>query len=74
MIYEFTCEECGITIARHCEAFSPPPAPACGSCGKHTARVYGCNIDTSGCKDPDDVPADSRIAVSQERNISNRQA
>ena len=37
-------------------------------------RLYGCNIDTSSCKDPDDVAPEHRTAVSQERNLTARQA
>jgi hypothetical protein len=37
-------------------------------------RVYGCNIDTSSCKDPDDVAPEHRTSVSQERNLSKSQA
>jgi hypothetical protein len=37
-------------------------------------RVYGCQIDTSGCKDPDDVAPEHRTPVTQERNLSASQA
>ena len=74
MIYEFKCWPCDITVARHSKAFNPPSAPKCSECGQFTDRVYGCNIDTSGCKDPDDVAPEHRISVSQERDLSNSQA
>lgn len=74
MIYEFTCHPCGASVALDAKAFTPPKAPACTVCGEATDRVYGCNIDTSGCKDPDDVAPKHRTAVSQERNLTNAQA
>lgn len=33
-------------------------------------RLYGCNIDTSACKDPDDVAAGGRVSVSPEANLT----
>lgn len=74
MIYEFTCHPCGVTVARDSKPFSPPKAPRCSVCGKGTDRVYDCQIDTSACKDVDDVAPENRIAVSQERNLSSSQA
>ena len=74
MIFEFICHDCYITVARHAKAFRPPSAPRCSECGEHTSRVYGCSIDTSGCKDPDDVAPEHRISVSKERDLTSRQA
>lgn len=74
MIYEFKCWPCDITVARHSKAFSPPSAPQCSKCGQFTDRVYGCHIDTSACRDPDDVAPEHRVAVSQEANISSSKA
>ena len=39
-----------------------------------TQRVYGCEIDTSGCKDVDDIPHSGQVAYGGERNISSGQA
>jgi hypothetical protein len=74
MIYEFTCYDCDVTVARESKAFTPPKAPRCSVCNSLTDRVYGCRIDTSSCKDPDDVAPEHRVAVSQERNLSSSQA
>ena len=73
MIYQFTCYDCSTVADLEARAFHPPKAPAC-DCGEAMDRVYGCNIDTSACKDPDDVAPESRISVSQERNLTNSQA
>lgn len=73
MIYPFACYDCDTRCNIDARAFHPPKAPAC-TCGEPMDRVYGCNIDTSSCKDPDDVAPEHRIAVSQERDLSNSQA
>lgn len=72
MIYPFHCE-CGESVELDAKAFHPPKAPDC-ECGLQMDRTYGCNIDVSGCKDPDDVAPEHRVSVSQERNLSNSQA
>lgn len=37
-------------------------------------RVYGCLIDTSGCKDVDDIPHSDQVAYGGDGNISSGQA
>lgn len=73
MIYGFTCDGCNARRELKAKAFHPPAAPFCSPCGQAMRRLYGCNIDTSGCRDPDDVAPEHRIAVSQERNLSSTQ-
>jgi hypothetical protein len=45
--------------------FHPPIHPLCPKCGVSMDRVFGCEIDTSGCKDHDDIPEQKRV---QRRN------
>lgn len=61
MIYEFNCDFCNSHTELDARAFHPPKAPDC-ECGMEMQRVYGCMIDTSGCKDVDEIPAKDRIA------------
>lgn len=72
MIYEFQCIECGQVEEVQARPFNPPPPIPC-ACGKPMQRVYGCNIDTSGCRDPDEVPAKFRTSVSEEQNLTSGQ-
>lgn len=74
MIYEFECLCCEGVVDLDAKAFHPPKAPRCPACELTMQRVYGCRIDTSSCKDPDDVAPEHRTSVSQERNLSARQA
>lgn len=37
-------------------------------------RLFGCEIDTSGCKDHDEIPEGQRVQYGGERNISSGQA
>jgi hypothetical protein len=75
MRYEFTCDHCGTGATVNSRAFCPPKAPACVSCKATTRRLYGCQIDTSGCRDPDDIPEKDRIACGgAERNLTSGQA
>ena len=63
MIYDFQCHPCELVIGVHAKAFHPPKAPVCQECFEDMDRVYGCMIDTSGCKDVDDIPVKDRIAM-----------
>ena len=74
MIYPFCCYACDERENLDAKAFTPPKAPTCPNCLELMDRVYGCNIDTSSCRDPDDVAPEHRVAVSQERNLSTAQA
>lgn len=62
MTYDFWCD-CGETCSREGTYASPPVAPPC-QCGRTMYRRYGAIIDTSGCKDHDDVPLSARVAAS----------
>jgi hypothetical protein len=74
MIFEFICYSCGVAVDLESKAFTPPSAPRCVVCEAFTDRVYGCNIDTSACKDPDDIAIEHRTPVAQECNLTSRQA
>lgn len=74
MIFPFKCYDCEVGEEVDSRPFTPPSAPRCPTCGESMSRVYGCQIDTSGCRDPDDVAPEHRVAVSQERNLSSGQA
>ena len=63
MIYVFECEPCELSRQVDSKPFNVPPAPLC-VCGKFMDRVYGCQIDTSGCKDHDHIPESKRVARS----------
>lgn len=61
MIYPYKCE-CGET--REIEAsisVGPPEIVKCASCKKAMQRIYGCHIDTSGCRDHDHIPEQHRV-------------
>ncbi len=72
MIYAFKCWKCGMTEEVQARPFHPPPAGTC-ACGVLMQRVYGCQIDTSGCRDPDDIPANKQIAFA-ENDMTSSQA
>jgi hypothetical protein len=74
MIYAFKCDYCNSYFELDARAFHPPKAPLCSECGMQTYRSYGCYIDTSSCKDPDDVALEHRTSVSRERNLTKAQA
>lgn len=61
MIYPFACYECLGYTSIDARPLHPPKAPMCVGCKKPMTRVYGCYIDTSGCKDHDEVPVGSRV-------------
>lgn len=67
MIYVFECDPCGLTRQLDSKPFQVPEQPLC-VCGKVMDRVYGCEIDTSGCKDHDDIPPQLQV---QRRNPVN---
>ena len=73
MIYQFHCEPCELVTDLDAKAFHPPKAPTC-SCGEEMLRVYGCAIDTAGCKDVDEIPHGDRVHYGGERDISGGQA
>jgi hypothetical protein len=62
MKFEFHCYSCSLGENLTSRPFHPPKAPACPKCGYQMDRVYGCQIDTSGCRDHDEIPAEHRIA------------
>lgn len=61
MIYQFKCPSCSVVTDVTAKAFHPPQGHVC-ECGELADRVYGCHIDTTGCRDVDDIPAKDRIA------------
>jgi len=61
MRYDFECDECGETQSVFAKAFTPPHDPQCDRCGKLMDRVFGCEMDTSSCKDADDVAPAARL-------------
>jgi len=48
-------------VAVNSRPLHPPEAPLCKGCGEPMSRVYGCQIDTSGCKDHDEIPPEKRV-------------
>lgn len=74
MIYQFTCYDCGRNALLEAPAFSPPSPDYCHRCDKPMDRVYGCQIDTSGCKDHDEIAVDKRVQYGGQRNITAGQA
>lgn len=59
MRYDHECERCGRVAGIQSAPFRPPLAPTC--CGFVMRRVFGCEFNTSNCKDADDVPLKSRV-------------
>ncbi len=74
MIYQFRCPFCDDLVHLQARPFHPPRSPKCVECDAYLDRVYGCNIDTSGCQDADDIPDSQRIAYGGGANISSGQA
>lgn len=75
MIYGFTCDSCFKRAEVESRPFHPPPAPFCSPCGAAMRRLYNCHIDTSGCKDHDEIPEQHRIACGPiDRNLTSGQA
>lgn len=73
MRYDYECESCGIIEEVEAKAFHPPESVNCPECEEPMDRIFGCAIDTSKCRDVDEIPPQHRVSVSQGR-ISDRQA
>lgn len=73
MIYQFTCDVCGRLVERQARPFHPPQRVKC-ACSAWMRRIYACQIDTSGCRDADDIPEGQRVAYGGEANITKGQA
>lgn len=74
MIYEFACYDCDKRREIDCQPFHPPEAPRCHACHYFMDRVFGCEIDVSGCKDVDDIPEAQCISYGGDSNITKGQA
>lgn len=75
MIYQFICDCCGYATPIESAAFKPPSKVRCILCSDVIMRrVYGCNIDTSGCKDVDDIPDSQRVGYGGQANLTRGQA
>lgn len=74
MIYQFTCDSCGFATEIETKPFKPPSRLKCNLCESQMRRVYGCQIDTSGCRDQDDIPVDKRVMHGGGGNITSGQA
>lgn len=61
MIYPYECESCDSMTHIDAPAFQPPPTVQCPVCGRAMQRIYGCNLNTSECKDHDDIPEQHRV-------------
>ncbi len=61
MIYQFRCQFCEVDVHLSARPFHPPRRPKCVECECYLDRVFGCQIDTSGCKDHGFVPEGSRV-------------
>lgn len=64
MRYNFICPSCDLEDYRDSRAFHPPRLVKCENCGEILDRVYGCRIDTSGCRDHGFIPEASRVVES----------
>ncbi len=73
MNYHFTCDECGVVSIEVARPFHPPQKATC-VCGASMRRVFGCQINTAGCQDADDIPPDQSIAYGGGANITAGQA
>jgi hypothetical protein len=74
MRYEFACDHCELTIGVDSRPFHPPTTPTCQECFEEMRRVYGCQIDTSGCKDHDFIPPEKRINYGGMKDLTPGQA
>ncbi len=75
MIYRFVCDSCNdFDLEVECAAFKPPQKLECTNCKVPLRRIYGCNIDTSGCQDADDIPDTQRVAYGGQANLTSGQA
>lgn len=59
MIFEFKCDSCGTFESVNTKPFHPPPNPSC--CSERMRRLYNMQIDTSMCRDHDDIPDGKRV-------------
>ena len=81
MIYQFICDVCGFQQDVDSRPFRPPAPPLCqgaalfGDSHDVTAmrRLYSAQIDTSGCRDHDDIPETSKICPNP-NGLTKRQA
>jgi len=74
MNYQFECESCESSVVIDAKPFHPPIHPLCPVCGFGMDRVYGCMIDTSGCRDHDEIPPDKRVLGPQVKAPTEAQA
>lgn len=68
MTYDFWCE-CG-EMRSLMGTFASPPAPPMCSCGGVMYRRFGAVLDTSGCRDHDFVPIESRVTQATARGVT----
>lgn len=61
MIYKFSCYECCNIESIDSKPFVVPEAPLCSKCQCQMDRMYGCQINTGGCKDADFIPPEKRV-------------
>jgi len=62
MIFEFVCDKCGRLYEHSSPPFEPPPARLVICCANSMRRIYSAQIDTTGCKDHDDIPPQYRVS------------
>lgn len=67
MRYQFSCYECCNIESIDSKPFHPPEAPLCPKCSNQMDRMYGCQINTNGCKDADFIPPEKRVFDSTDR-------
>ena len=74
MIYKFICELChhvkggGFVFEIEAKPFHPPTKDLlCPRCNGPLQRIYGAQIDTSGCKDPDFIKPEDRVFDATDR-------
>jgi hypothetical protein len=65
MRYDFECDDCGLIEEVLARAFHPPAEVKCPECQEPMDRVFGCQIDTSKCQDPDEIPPQHRVTNSK---------
>jgi hypothetical protein len=74
MRYDYICSGCQMDVELEARPFTPPSSPICPNCGESLGRVYGCQIDTSGCKDHDFIPPEKRINYGGMKDLTPGQA
>lgn len=60
MIYEYVCDGCERTFVMDCPPFEPGYPPECRKHGV-MRRLFGAQIDTSGCRDHSFIPEKDRV-------------